>query len=248
MLPILIFLIGFAHPAFGASNTELNDYVIPSPNQGDAGTCAFMAATGAMEILIAKKNGAKFPQPEGPFDISERYTISAPESSRSKSWFENYFLKFDSGEAVLQKDMPYEFYLSNGDMNYGVWNFPSNFHTAPRIQLPKIDTVFLFSAGGKYSRNVLNPSHIDIVKKALDQYRSPIIAVGNDEEYWHVVVITGYDDEATDGDCYELAPSACAGKRGAFYVRDSFGLGLEKRSYEWFLRRQSGAAVARLAE
>lgn len=231
-----------------AQYTDLNQYVVTAPNQGDAATCAFMAATGAMEILLAKSKGISNPQIYGPVDLSERYTISAPNSSRSKSWFENYFLKFDSGQAVLQKDMPFNFWTASGDMDYGVWNTPANFQTAPRIPLPKIDTVFLFSVGNKYSRNVLNRSHVEIVKQALVQYQSPILMVGNDEEYWHMLVITGYDDEATDGDCYELNPAVCFGKKGAFYVRDSFGLGVEKRSYEWFLRRMNSAAVAKLAD
>lgn len=241
-----------SHATFAAlpsHYTDLNQYVVTSPNQGEAASCAFMATTGAMEILLSKSLGIKNPQPLGESDLSERYTISAPSSAlRSKSWFENIFLKFDSGESVLARDMPFEFYDENGNFNYTVWNFPSNFYTAPRVKLPKIDTVFLFSVGTMYSRGVLNQSHVDQVKEALVKYQSPIIVVGNDEEYWHVVVITGYDDTATDGLCYELDTSVCKGKKGAFYVRDSFGLGLEKRSYEWFIRRQNSAAVAKIAD
>ena len=242
-----IFSAAFAAAELPVQYTELNDYVIEAPNQGQVNTCLFMSATGAMEILLSKKLGIKNPQPNGETDISERYTITEQASVRSKSWFEDAFLKFDSGVAVLTRDMPFESFSENGDINYGVWNYPANFETAPRIKLPKIETVFLFSVGSKYSKGVLDQTHVQKVKEALVQYQSPVIAIGNDEDYWHVTVITGYDDNA-EGDCYELDSKVCVGKKGAFYVRDSFGTRLEARSYEWFIRRGNSAAVAKLAE
>lgn len=238
----------FAADPLPSRYTELNDYVVQAPNQGQVNTCLFMAATGAMEILLNKKLGIRNPQVNSATDISERYTISERSSPRrSKSWFEDAFLKFDSGEAVLTRDMPFESFTEDGDINYGIWNVPANFSTAPRIQLPKVDTVFLFSVGTKYSRGVLNETYVQRVKEALVNYQSPVITVGNDEEYWHVTVITGYDD-TREGECYELDSKVCAGKPGVFYVRDSFGTRLEERSYEWFIRRQNSAAVAKLAE
>ncbi len=226
--------------------TGLNDYVIAAPNQGQVNTCLFMAATGAMEILLNKKLGIRNPKEDGPTDISERYTISEVGSSRARTWFEDAFLKFDSGVAVLNREMPFESFTETGDINHSAWNTPSIFNTAPRIKLPKVDTVYLFSYD-KYSRGVLDQSHLQKVKEALVKYESPIIAVGNDEDYWHVTVIVGYDDNV-QGDCYELDSKICRGKKGAVYVRDSFGTRLEARSYEWFIRRQNSAAVAKLAE
>lgn len=250
VLPAFFAVSTFAaeESALPAKYVELNDYVITAPNQGQVNTCLFMAATGAMEILLNKKAGIKRPRAHSDFDLSERYTISERGSPlRSKSWFEDAFLKFDSGHAILARDVPFESFDEEGDIDYGVWNTPGAFGTAPRIKLPKIDTVFLFSVGTKYSRGVLNASHVQQVKEALTKYRSPIITVGNDEDYWHVTVITGYDD-TIEGDCYELDSKICRGKKGAFFVRDSFGNRLDTRSYEWFIRRQNSAAVAKLAD
>ena len=226
--------------------TGLNDYVLVAPNQGQVNTCLFMASTGAMEILLNKKMGIRNPQVDGPTDLSERYLISEVASGRSHSWFEDAFLKFDSGVAVLNRDMPFESFNEVGDINNDVWNVPSIFETAPRIKLPKVDTISLFSFD-KFSRGVLDQSHLQKVKEALVKYQSPIITVGNDEDYWHVTVIVGYDDNL-QGDCYELDSKICKGKKGAVYVRDSFGTRLEARSYEWFIRRQNSAAVAKLAD
>lgn len=243
--------VAFADEGAGglpAKYTELNDYVIAAPNQGAVNTCLFMASTGAMEILLNKKNGIKRPKDQSDFDLSERYLISERGSPlRTKTWFEDAFLKFDSGVAVRARDLPFESFDEEGNIDQSVWNTPSAFNNAERIKLPKVDTVFLFSVGNKYSRGVLNPSHLTQIKEALVKYRSPIITVGNDEEYWHVTVITGYDDQI-EGDCYELDSKVCRGKKGAVFVRDSFGTRLEARSYEWFLRRQNSAAVAKLAD
>jgi len=250
-----LFIISFWFSAFSFAleanplpprYTGLADYVVIAPNQGQVNTCLFMASTGAMEILLNKILGIRNPEPNGPTDISERYTISEDSIKNSGAWFEDAFLKFNSGEAVLNRDMPFEAFTSTGEINYAVWNFPGNFKSAPRIKLPKVDTEYLFSYS-KYAMGVLNESHLRQVKEALLKYESPIITVGNDEDYWHVTVIVGYDDEI-EGDCYELDSTVCEGKKGALYVRDSFGTRIEARSYEWFLRRQNSATVAKLAE
>jgi len=246
----LIAVLGLlAHPQhfdLPARYTDLNDYVIAAPDQGDTDTCLFQASTGVMEILLNKSLGNHNPQVRGDTDISELYTISAPSSNRSMSWFQDAFLKFDSGEAFLQKDEPFEGWTDDGDINDYVWDMPDDYYTLPRIKLPKIDSVLLFSMGdGRYSRGVLDQSYVDIVKQALIKYQSPILVVGNDTDYWHVVVITGYDD-TIQGSCYELTSTSCH-TMGAFYVRDSFGTRLEARSYDWFVRRNNSAAVAKLA-
>jgi hypothetical protein len=226
--------------------TELNDYVVQAPNQGEANTCLFMAATGAMEILLSKRAGLKHPKQGGDTDLSERYLIAEKESPRTKTWFEDAFLKFDSGKAILARTLPFESFGEDGAINEEVWNAPGDFETIARIQIPKVDTQFLFSEGDRFSRNVLDASDVQIVKDALYRYKSPVMTVGNDTEFWHVTVITGYDDNAV-GECYELDSKVCVGKKGVFYVRDSFGRGVEPRSYEWFIRRQNSAAVAMLA-
>jgi len=245
---LCLIIMGLGLPAYAlpTSYTELNDYVVTAPNQGQVNTCLFMAATGAMEILLNKKLGIRNPEVNGPTDISERYTISEKFSGSRGSWFEEAFLKFNSREAVLNRDMPFESFSDDGDINYSVWNTPSNFYSAPRIPLPEVDTVYLFSHD-KYSKGVLNQEHLKHVKEALVKYQSPILSVGNDEDYWHVTVIVGYDDNL-EGDCYELDSKVCEGKKGSLFVRDSFGTRIEARSYEWFLRRQNSAAVAKLAE
>jgi hypothetical protein len=245
---VFLFVSNAYSAALPTRYTELNEYVIEAPNQGAVNTCLFMAATGAMEILLNKKLKRKHGHALGDTDLSERYTISAGASPiRTRTWFEDAFLKFDSGQAVLARDLPFESFDEWGNINQAVWGTPDGFYSAPRIKLPKVDTVFLFAVGNKYSRGVLDTSHLEQVKEALVKYRSPILLVGNDEDYWHVTVVTGFDDNL-QGDCYELDSKVCRGKKGAVFVRDSFGTRLEARSYEWLIRRNNSAAVAKLAD
>lgn len=229
-----------------SSYTGLNDYVVMAPNQGDTKTCLFMASTGAMEILLNKHLNIRNPKVNGETDLSERYTISAPSSSRVRSWLENAVLKYDSGEGVLQRDMPYFSFTATGEINNAIWNRPPNFNTAPKVSLPKIETQLLFEVGNRYSRNVMDAIHLRKVKEALVREQSPVLISTNDTDYWHVVVVVGYDDNK-EGDCYQLDHRVCEGKKGVILTRDSFGVGIEERSYEWFFRRVNAAAVVKLA-
>ena len=69
------FSTALADEALPSKYVELNDYVITAPNQGQVNTCLFMAATGAMEILLNKKAKIKNPKAHSDFDISELDTI-----------------------------------------------------------------------------------------------------------------------------------------------------------------------------
>lgn len=249
---IILSLLSSALPAqapLPRAYTELNQYVIPAPDQGEAVSCLFMASTGAMEVLLNKHLGNRHPTVKGPTDIAERFLInSAMTYTQPASWFEQYFLNFNSGEAILEKYLPFRALDKDGyDNSLEIWSMPENFFALPRIKLPKVETEFLFSIGGKYAQEVLDESFVHIVKEALVKSRGPVITIGNDDSYWHATLITGYDDDKT-GECYELDPSVCKGKKGAFYVRDSFGDGLELRSYQWFIALQNSAAVTRLVK
>ncbi len=91
---------------------------------------------------------------------------------------------------------------------------------------------------------MLKPQDIEAVKAALVTYKSPVIVNYNDDGYWHVVLIVGYDNKVK-GQCYEISPEEC-NKRGSFYVRDSNGKRFEARAYNWFLYNGNAAAVVKL--
>lgn len=221
---------------------ELVDYVQEAPDQGEVATCLFMGNTGAMELLANKAAGIKNPVPYGPYDLAESYSMHARDNGEAKSFFDAPVNRFN-GQGVHASLWPFEAW-TDGRVNYTVWDRHPQFSTLPRITLPKVETIKLFQFGNKWSTYVLNKSHVEMIKDALWKYKSPVLINYNDEDYWHVIIIVGYDDRLP-GTCYDTDPKECSGM-GSFYVRDSFGVRVELRDYDWFRVKGNAAFVVKL--
>lgn len=241
----LSLFIAFSAAAWArpSAYTELLDYVQEAPDQGDTNTCLFVASTGAMELIANKVNGIKNPVPYGPYDLAESYVINAPVTVQ-KSFFETPVLKFNRGYGYSIKDWPYEAWRGTTTVNSSVWSTHPNIANLPKVKLPEIETIKLFQYGDRWATNVLNDDHVNQIKEALWKYKSPVIINYNDEYYWHVILIVGYDDNIP-GECYDTDPKECQGDIGAFYVRDSFGVPVELRDYDWFRVKGNAAAVVK---
>lgn len=243
---ILLSLVSFNSLADSrpSSYTELLDYVQEAPDQGETATCLFMASTGAMELIANKVHGIKNPQPFGRFDLSESFLIWAGNSGvPNKSFFEEPVLRFNKSSGVHHKDWPYEAW-SQYLINKTVWSIHPNFSKLPRMALPKIETQKLFQFGNRWSTNVLNKSHVELIKEELWKNKSPILVNINDTDYWHVILIVGYDD-SLEGECYDTPVQECNKDVGSFYIRDSFGVPIEVRDYDWFRVKGNAAFVVR---
>lgn len=221
---------------------ELIDYVQEAPDQGEANTCLFMGNTGAMELLANKAAGIRNPAPYGTFDLAESYSMWAPESREAKSFFDAPVNRFQ-GKGVHISHWPFEAW-TDGRVNYSVWDRHPQLDTLPRVSLPQIETTKLFQFGNKWSTYVLNQSHVELVKDALWKNKGPVIINYNDEGFWHVILIVGYDDRLP-GVCHDTNPKECSGT-GAFYVRDSFGVRVELRDYDWFRLKGNAAFAVKL--
>lgn len=221
---------------------ELLDYVQEAPDQGETSSCLFVASTGAMELIANKHDGIKNPQPYGKYDLSESYLINAPYyNSSGKTYWEAAVLKFNTGYGIHINDWPYVGW--EGTEIGHVWDF-KDYTKLPRVPLPKLETIPLFVKGGRWSTNVLTEENVKAVKTALWKYRSPVLINYNDNGYWHVILIVGFDDEIP-GDCYEISQKECGDRQGAFYVRDSFGRVVEVRDYDWFKTNGNAAFVVK---
>jgi hypothetical protein len=237
-----LFLSSFAL-AIPQKYLDLLPYVIQAPDQGETNTCLFVGSTGAMEIIANKKHNLTYQGFGSQFDISERFLISAPNGPYSRTWYENPVLKFNRGQAIQSKVLPFEAWI-DGQINYSVWNYPRDFDNLPRINVPEIETEKLFIKGGKWDTRVLNDDDIKTIKEALVKYNAPVLVNYNDEYYWHVVLIVGYED-GKKGECYDVEDeSECRGL-GSFFVRDSFGVKFEIRDYDWFKIKGNAAFVVK---
>jgi hypothetical protein len=235
-LPITL----FARPS---SYTELLDFVQEAPDQGESATCLFVGSTGAMELIANKRAGVRKPKPFGPYDLAESFLIHAPQvDARGRSFLEIPVLKFNAGFGIHITQWPYEAWSGQQESRQP-WNSRS-WQQLPRVALPQVETIRLFQFGNRWSTNVLSSQHIEEIKEALWRHRSPVLVNYNDDGYWHVVVIVGYDDELP-GTCYGVPSKQCSESGGSFFVRDSFGIPLEVRAYDWFRVMGNAAVVVR---
>ncbi len=243
----LIIILGLLFPfttlALPVRYTELLDYVQEAPDQGDTKTCLYVASTGAMEIIANKKYDVKDPQPFGKYDLAESFLIHAPKTAtQNKSMWEVPVLKFNRGYGININDWPYEPW-NNTDTSDSAWTWRS-WQNLPKVTLPQVETQKLFVFGNRWSTRVLNQTHVEKVKEALVTNRSPVLINYNDDGYWHVIVVVGYDD-TLPGRCHELTPQECGERKGSFYVRDSFGIPVELRDYDWFKIKVNAAFVVK---
>jgi C1A family cysteine protease len=61
--------------ALPESYTALLPFVRPAPDQGDTNTCWFVASTGAMELLLNKKDGLINQKAGSVNDLAESFLI-----------------------------------------------------------------------------------------------------------------------------------------------------------------------------
>ena len=186
---------------------ELLPYIMAAPDQGETNTCLFMASTGAMELLLNRKDGIKNPRPGSKNDLAESFLIWQRDwrdrRAPSYHFIEDAVRRFNYGEAVHISQWPFAAKNSDGTDNYSVWDRHPNFPNLPRLSVPQITTELLFAKGKKYATRVLSQEDIKLVKRTLQERRSPVIINYNDDDYWHVVLIVGYDDRGK-GKCYEI--------------------------------------------
>lgn len=246
----LLLLVSF--PVFAELPVRYNEllpYVQKAPDQGETNTCLFQASTGAMELLLNKRDGIKNPKVGGKNDLAESFLIwqaNYKDDAPVYHFIQSVVKNFNWGEAVHNSAWPFIAYNSDGTDSMEAWNKHPDFDNLPRLTVPKVTTELLFAKGKKWATYVLTPEDVTAVKEALVKYKSPIIINYNDDDYWHVILVVGYDDKVK-GKCYEIEKDEC-NKRGSFYVRDSNGLRFEARAYNWFLYKANAAAVVKLKE
>ncbi|MBF0364601.1 MAG: hypothetical protein HQK50_03465 [Oligoflexia bacterium] len=213
---------GAPSPKLPSSYKALLEYVLPAPlqHQGsndnydyvNAGSCFFMAATGAMEILMNMDVAPENRQSDGLSDLSERWLMTVPEVASRGNFIVNRILTFnDYAGGVLNKDYRYTKGGYN-EYNYSVrhnWvnELPGDWEKKILVKTPKIETKVIFMAaapGAKNKVGVMSDRTIEKVKQHLVEKQGPVQVVYNESGVWHSVLIVGYDDNDTmDGEVKE---------------------------------------------
>jgi len=215
---------------YGAQFNLLDPYVLASPNQYDAGSCLFMATTGAMEILLNQHTPLEEIEYEGDTDLSERFLMNAvdrttrawvPRSTTDALFAYNFF-----GGALLNRD--YRFtagYVC--DTSTGVvacdssdedayfscainWidDLPENFEEM-LVPTPEVDRTLIFLDPNLNENSIWNVALMDDdtverIRWEVRTKRAPVLIIYNHYLYWHsdlVVASTIPAWSATAGWC-----------------------------------------------
>jgi hypothetical protein len=206
---------------------ELVPYVLPSPNQEDAGSCLYMATTGIAEWWLARLNPHLSRKPNGPIDLSERYLMNIAGIDENETKLENwrtdsiYLFNNNTQKSYLNKDYPYTkgWYKSAPSSNnlepalpnesgaeYGTsfnWISQLNKISAQSVKLPQFhrEVIFADPENNQWNIGVAPSNIVETVKAKLIEKRAPVLVIYNHHSYWHAVYIIGFNDTLDNGNC-----------------------------------------------
>lgn len=245
-------------------NQVLDPFVLASPNQIDAGSCVFMANTGAMEILMNQHVAAEARIYKGDTDLSERYLMNVIDHVNVRSSITDLVNCYrDAPGSLLDRD--YGFIVGHGSYDAsGNWHpgttgslsaqanwidgLPANWRDL-LVPTPGADRTMLYRSprgdNGIWDVGLMNDDMVERIKFEIRTKHAPVIVVYNHYNYWHSVIIVGYDDNMEVGNCpfvmdsvdyfagsgdnsaaatkirSQIAAAGGCSPSGAFYVRDS---------------------------
>lgn len=203
---------------------ELVPYVLPSPDQNEAGSCLYMALTGSAEWWLARRNPYASRAPDGPIDLSERYIMNLAGLEEDSNGVDNW--KTDSiyvfnrhHRAALNREYRYtkgwyiwteDGYEHQGDKvgSYGTsYNWINELDTYDLDTwgqpLPHFERDVLYAdpESNQWNVGIGDGSWIRKIKTALQTRKAPVIVVYNHYGYWHAVLVVGFDDNASSREC-----------------------------------------------
>lgn len=206
------------------SFTDLIPYILPSPNQQDAGSCLYMATTGMAEWWKAKLAGNVQPKSESEFDLSERYLMNIAGDENTdliKNALTDTILAFNGNgsRAILNRDYPFTMgwmiesakgYVkapanapnASYTTSYNWINELATIHAQP-VSLPFFsrNIIFVDPAQDRWNVNVAPADIVNQVKTLLQKNKAPVTIIYNHYLYWHAVNIVGFDDNASTEGC-----------------------------------------------
>jgi hypothetical protein len=202
---------------------KLLPFIMPAPNQEDAGSCLYMATTGNIEWWLNFLNQNEDRRMDGNHDLSERYLMNMAgeeeDDSPVKNWRTDSVYLFNQYSAVLNADYPFTkgWFKEVDDQRviakpeekgsyFGTgYNWISELETLrpQKIELPKFDREIIFAdkENNQWNVGVTPENIIEKVKKALTVNHAPVLIVYNHYGYWHVHMIVGFDDNEDSGGC-----------------------------------------------
>lgn len=184
---------------------SLLPYVFSSPNQYDAGSCAYMAATGTMEILLNQKDKITKLDYNSKNNLAEPFLMNLG-GSKIPYFFTDSVYHFNNAKAALpDKFMPFSLNRSSSAKKNWDAVIPKDWRSNA-IEVPRIERTVLFydpprSSSSKWEVGLMDQAIVERIKYALRSTDAPVLVVYNHNGYWHVSIIVGYDDTQEHGEC-----------------------------------------------
>jgi len=213
---------------WGAADDDLLPFVLASPNQFDAGSCLFMANTGAMEILLNQHTPVEDVQYDGDTDLSERYLMSAydhaPAStmpyfltdllytyeslggsllSRDYNFCAGYVVETANGSVSPAKSTDENAYLS---CSYNWFDMMPDDWQSMLVATPPTDRTVIAvdpkrDDNSRWRVALFDDDTVARIKYELRTKNAPVIVIYNHYLYWHANVVVGYDDTVSSDGC-----------------------------------------------
>ena len=215
-------------PTWQTVDQRLDPFALASPNQYDAGSCLFMALTGAMEILLNQHSDLETVEYNGETDLSERYLMNAsghtPGSVAPYYPTDTLYTFNEFGGALLNRDYPFTVGYMKEDENgdqvvaeesdpdaylscYYNWidDLPSDWQDT-LTPTPEVDRTIIFvdparNQNSIWNLGLMNDDIVARIKWELRTKNTPVVVVYNHYGYWHTNVIIGYDDDEASRGC-----------------------------------------------
>ncbi len=205
---------------------ELLPFVLPSPDQEDAGSCLFMSLTGIAEWWLARTNPELSRAHDGPIDLSERYLMNLSGQNEDAAQVANWrtdsiFLYNAAGHGVLNREYRFTkgWYVFDAGENPVASNasaagaeFGATFNwidqtstIAPGsfVSLPRFEREVLFAdpTSNQWNTGVMPSDIVERVKSKLRSRQAPVNVIYNHFGYWHSVYVVGFDDTMSSNGC-----------------------------------------------
>ncbi|EQC44335.1 hypothetical protein [Bacteriovorax sp. Seq25_V] len=211
---------------FAGGFNDLLPYIMPVPDQEDAGSCLYMSLTGTMEWWNNYLNDLTGDQRQ---DLSERYYMALMKESIGQSRISNW--RTDNIERVneysklaLNKQYPYTKsyfkYNDDGDRihtskddekaDYGTsYNWISYKKEVDAkfdhelVTLPKFNRDVIYADPNKNQWAVASAPKdiVSQIKHALVTNKAPVNVIYTHHGFWHAVIIVGFNDHAPTKGC-----------------------------------------------
>ena len=208
---------------FKGGMNEFLPFIMPSPDQENAGSCLFMSHTAVSEVLInrERQNAGK-----DNVDLSERYLMNLSKANIGddliKDWKTDTIYRFNkTGRTYTNNNFPYikgwyktgpnglRVFANEGEPGayYGVranWVIAlDELKKKPYIKTPQFSRNVLFAdpKGNRWNVATAPEDIVYKVKKALDKKTGPVLVIYNHTGFWHAVMVAGYNDNVSNANC-----------------------------------------------